>query len=127
MANFYVRYNWYHENLNFNDITIRKILRVRDYQIIPFDKNKINNLKNIKYFLHSSDEICIGFYISTIVGKINVPVISMEDIILKKKIKQELIDYMPIIKKKSKYNMRISLILYSTLPIEIINYIMLYY
>ena len=73
------------------------------------------------------NEICIGFYISTIVGKINVPVISMEDIILKKKIKQELIDYMPIIKKKSKYNMRITLILYSTLPIEIINYIMLYY
>ena len=122
--------NW----IKFNDIRIRKILNIEGlycqsiellYQLKGY--SHINPLANFTYFYQINNTICTGFTISTIDGKICIPVIGMKHITAKIEIKNSLINYLPQFKQKHHRNKELLLLYYTDLPIEIIKYIMSFY
>jgi hypothetical protein len=116
---------------SFNDVSIRTILNIKDYVKIPSQNiNKKSNeqlLSKITYFYIDDYTVCIGFLINTINGDITIPVIGMEHIRLKNNLRNDLLEFIPRLKKKRKLNAYIFLIRYCNLPIEMIDMIMLYY
>jgi hypothetical protein len=114
-----------------DDITIRKILNIKKFDIVNINDNILKNkrekkLNNIVSFYLTNDRniSCIGFIIDTIDGEFTIPVIGMKNIRKKRLIKKELLLYIFQKHKKQKYNI---LIKYTNLPIEIIDKIMIYY
>ena len=131
-------------NPRFNDITIRHILNVNGLVLLDIKSivpnwngaNYSNKLKikrnfvlpnNQSFFWQNDNQICVGFKIDTIIGRIEIPMISMKNIRIKKRISLDLNNYFPKFKKREKLNKLLILINYTQLPIEIIEYIMCFY
>tara|TARA_Y100000590_G_C15341412_1_gene871594 strand:- start:324 stop:740 length:417 start_codon:yes stop_codon:yes gene_type:complete len=118
----------------FNDIKMREILKVEEYQEEPIkilenikENTNVYSLANFTYFKQSQHTICTGFIISTIDGKICIPVIGMKHIRAKTQIKNSLINYLPRFKENNRKKAGLYLLNYTLLPIEIIQFIMKFY
>ena len=111
----------------FNDITIRNILNIKDYLLIPY--LEIYNKENCKksFFYMDNYNICIGFKIDTIEGEVITPIIAMKNIRLKRRIKYDLQKYHIQLNKKRKLKSYLILLNYTNLPIELINKIISFY
>ena len=112
----------------FNDIKIREILKVEAYQKEPIKTlagikkdGNVNQFSRFTYFYLDNQTICTGFIISTIDGKICIPVLSMEHIRMKTQIKNQIITYLPHFEKRKRLKISIYLLYYTNLPIEIIQ------
>ena len=110
-----------------NDISIRNILNIKDYLLIPYPEIYNKENCNKSFFYMDNYNICIGFKIDTIDGELNIPVIGMKNIRLKRKIKYDLQKYHIQLKKKRKLKSYLILLNYTNLPIELIDKIISYY
>lgn len=124
----------FEEWTRFNDIKIREILKVEEYQKEPVKilenmrQNRIiNPLSRFTYFYQGNETICTGFIISTIDGKICIPVIGMKHIRVKTQIKNQLIKYLPHFEKRKITKIGLYLLYYTDLPLEIIQNICKFY
>lgn len=111
----------------FNDITIRNILNIKDYLLIPYSEIYKKENCNKSFFYMDNYKICIGFKIDTIDGKITIPVIGMKNIRLRRRIKYDLQKYHIQLNKKKKLKSYLILLNYTNLPIELIDKIISYY
>lgn len=110
-----------------NDISIRNILNIKDYLLIPYSEiNKKENC-NQSFFYMDNHTICIGFRIDTIDGEIIIPVIGMKNIRLKRRIQYDLQKFHIELNKKRKLKSYLTLLNYTNLPIELIDKIISYY
>tara|TARA_B100000795_G_C22775416_1_gene429813 strand:- start:489 stop:824 length:336 start_codon:yes stop_codon:yes gene_type:complete len=110
--------------INLDDINIRPILNIKEYILINSQNIYKCEKKKISYFYVNDTKICIGYLLY---NNIIIPVIGMKDIILRKKLKNELSKCKKKMEIKKKFNNYIFLIHYTNLPYEILEKIMYFY
>lgn len=110
-----------------DDINIRKILQIYDYDYQDRNLDYIYRKKKIPYWYQNNTQIVVGFYINSISGLQWTPVISWRHIILKSYIAHEIPSQINIIKIKRKEKIKNILLNNSELPLEIIDLILYFY
>lgn len=114
---------------------ITRILNIIDYECI--NKTQLKNIekknqrfiKIISFYVGKTNryQYKIGYIINTVYGKISYPIQNGNEIRQKYKIKKELLQVFPKIENRKKFKKYLIFIKYSSLPIEIIDKIWLYY
>ena len=125
------------QNTAICDIKMRQILNVKTYVTTDkdkfFEKHNINNnydyqsFSNITFFHMNNKEVCTEFSINTDYGDFTIPVLGMKHLQFKKKIKNDLLNYLPDFEKKIKHKYYLILIKFTNLPIEMIEHIIYYF
>lgn len=113
--------------MKFDDIIIRKLLQVSKFHLENINKHKYYENSNICFFYICDTKLVIGYYIKTIIGLYEIPVISWSHIRKKKQLGIDFFEThtkLKLLWKKKWFKFFLS---HTSLPVEIIEKICSFY